>query len=285
MNYRHAFHAANFADVMKHVFLARILVHLAEKEKPFRVIDTHAGIGLYDLSSAEAQRTGEWRDGLGRLGEPLGGEVEHLIAPYREAIAAVRRTAGNETYPGSPLIAAHLMRLQDRAVFVERHPTDIGRLRKALYAVLGRDERVKALDLDGWTALNAMIPPPERRGLVLIDPPYEDPGEFAQLSDALVAASRKWATGIYAAWYPIKAGGGSEALARRLLDAQVPKVLRLEMLVDPDGTAGPLAGTGLIVINPPWRLAEEAAIVLPALAARLARGPRVSWRADWITGE
>lgn len=285
MNYRHAFHAANFADVVKHVLLARILVHLAEKPTPFRVIDTHAGIGLYDLSSPEAVRTGEWRDGFGRLLEPLDGEAEALLAPYRQAIAALRATAGDNAYPGSPLIAAHALRAQDSAVFVEKHPTDIERLRRALSTALGRDQRVKALPLDGWVALNAMIPPPERRGLVLIDPPYEAPDEFARLADALIAASRKWPTGIYAAWYPIKAGGGADALARRLAEAGVPKVLRLDVVVDPAGTAGPLAGTGLIVINPPWRLAQEASIVLPALAERLARGPRVSWRADWITGE
>ena len=199
MNYRHAYHAANACDVMKHALLARILEHLGQKPAAFRVLDTHAGIGRYDLSAPEALRTGEWRDGFGRLATPLPGEAEALIAPYRAAVARVRARHGANAYPGSPLIALSMMRPQDRAIFVEKHPADIERLREALE----RDRRAKAVELDGWIALNAMIPPPERRGVVLIDPPFEEPGEHARLGAVLADAAAKWQTGIFAGWYPI----------------------------------------------------------------------------------
>lgn len=281
MNYRHAYHAGNFADVMKHALLALVLEHLKQKPAPFRVIDTHAGIGLYDLHGEKAQKTGEWRDGVGRLGSPLPGDAEALLAPYRAAVAAARTAHGEAAYPGSPLIALYAMRREDRAIFVEKHPRDLPRLKEAI----GRDRRAKALELDGWTALNAMIPPPERRGLVLIDPPFERPDEFVHLAGALAKAWAKWPTGIYALWYPIKDPRDADAFARRIAADGVRKVLRLEVNIDAGGASDRLNGTGLIVVNPPWRLAEEAAILLPALAQRLARGPKAAWRADWIAGD
>ncbi len=281
MNYRHAYHAGNFADVVKHAILALILRHLRQKPAAFRVIDTHAGIGLYDLESEKATKTGEWRDGIGRLEARLPAEAEALLSPYREAVEAVRLVHGPMAYPGSPLIALHGMRREDRAILVEKHPRDWPRLRDAI----GRDRRAKALELDGWTALNAMIPPPERRGLVLVDPPYERPDEFTHLAEALARAWAKWPTGIYALWYPIKDPRDVDAFCRTIAADGIRKVLRLEVNVDADGGPDRLNGTGMVVVNPPWRLAEEAAILLPALAQRLARGPRAAWRADWIAGD
>lgn len=284
MNYRHAFHAGNFCDVMKHALTARILTYLALKPTPMRFIDTHAGIGLYSLSSDEAERTGEWRAGVGRLGLAFSDEVEALLAPYRAAVEAIRLRHGDGFYPGSPLVAAHLMRDNDRAIFIEKHPTDQARLLKRLKQSLGRDQRMKVLELDGWTGLNAMIPPPERRGLVLIDPPFEEPGEYLRLAGALTAAAAKWETGIFAGWYPIKNPKDTEALAANVVGAGGRGVLRLELVVD--ATAGPdrLSGCGLIVVNPPWTLALEASVLLPALATRLAQGPRVDWRCDLVGG-
>ncbi len=171
MNYRHAFHAGNHADVLKHLVLARVLDHLRLKDKPFRALDAFAGLGVYDLEADEAARTGEWRDGWGRMAAPFAPEVEALLAPYRAAVAAVRARHGDTAYPGSPAVIREALRPGDKGVFVELHPADAATL-QGRYA---RDARTKVMNLDGWTAINAQIPPPERRGLVLIDPPTRCP--------------------------------------------------------------------------------------------------------------
>lgn len=281
MNYRHAYHAGNFADVMKHALLARILVHLLKKDAPFRVIDTHAGIGLYDLAGEEAEKTAEWRNGIGRLDTPLPEEAEALIAPYRAAVAAVRARHGESTYPGSPMLVSAMLRRQDRAIAIEKHPKDA----ETLTRILTYDQRIKAIALDGWTALNAMIPPPERRGLVLIDPPFEEPGELERLADEIARAWKKWPTGLFAGWYPVKDVRAIDAFAARLAASGTRKALRLELMVTDGRDANRLNGSGLVVINPPWTLKEEAEILLPALAERLAQGARAGFRAEWIAGE
>ena len=274
MNYRHAFHAGNFADVMKHLILVRVLVHLRRKETPFRVIDTHAGIGLYDLAGDEAERTGEWRDGVGRLEAPFSRDVEALIAPYREVLAMVRSRSGH-VYPGSPMILRELLRRQDRGVLVELHPEDGDRL-----AAEARSPRLKVLKLDGWVALHALIPPKERRGVVLIDPPYETPGELDRLAVELAKALRKWPTGVFIGWYPIKDPQEVEPVAEALRRAAPDKGLRLELMVErPDG-AGRLSGCGLFILNPPWTLKSEATAILPALAERLARRGYGAYRCE-----
>lgn len=291
MNYRHAFHAGNFADVLKHVVLARIVVHLGEKPQAFRVIDTHAGSGLYDLTSEAADRTGEWRAGIGRLVEAkLADRVRALLAPYLTAVAAVNG-GGLRRYPGSPLIVLSLLRPQDRLVACELEP----RAAAALAASLRRDRRARTIEIDGWTALKAYLPPKERRGVVLIDPPYEDKHEFTRLTEAVAAAYRKWATGMFLLWYPIKDRAGPDELAgalRRWRPAgasaraapNTAKILRAELEWPPDG-AGRLNGAGLIIINPPWCLADELAQLLPLL--RQVLGPVSGGRAklDWLAGE
>lgn len=276
MNYRHAFHAGNFADVMKHALLVRILVYLQRKETPLRAIDTHAGIGLYDLTADEAERTGEWVDGIGRLEEPFGADVEDLLAPYRRILAEVRARHGETVYPGSPGILRELLRRQDRGVFVELHPADHAVLSEAFNAVAN----LKVMHLDGWTALHALIPPKEKRGLVLIDPPYEKPNELERLGAELLAAVAKWPTGVYAGWYPIKALEPVDAVAARL-HAQSPRPgLRLELLVDDPADPTRLNGSGLFVINPPWSLSREAETLLPAMAERLSRGRYGGYRCE-----
>lgn len=277
MNYRHGYHAGNFADVMKHALLTRILAHLLKKEAAFRVIDTHAGIGLHDLASEEAARTGEWRDGIGRLEEPFTDEVEALLSPYRQAVAAVR-IDNAMAYPGSPMVCQAMLRRQDRAIVIERHPADAVRL-GALFA---RDRQVKALELDGWTALHAMIPPKERRGLVLIDPPYEETGELARLGREMLKAQAKWQTGIFAGWYPIKNPADVDRFARDLADAVKVPTLRLELMTETRIDPTRLNGCGLVVINPPWKLADEAQVLLPALAERLARDGHGGFRCEWL---
>ena len=276
MNYRHAFHAGNFADVMKHVLLARVVAHLRVKPAAFRVIDSHAGTGLYDLASSEAERTGEWRDGIGRLTTPFADPVEALLAPYREAVAAVRLRHGSHAYPGSPVLLRELLRPQDRAILIEKHPAD-GNLLKARFNTVSN---LKVLIEDGWTTLGGLVPPRERRGLVFVDPPYEEPGELDRAGLRLAALSRKWADGIYMLWYPAKDDRAVERFFADVQDATRQEAVRLELTVDPPGETSRLYGGGLYVINPPWRLAEEAAVILPALAERLGRHGRGAHRVE-----
>lgn len=281
MNYRHAYHAGNFADVFKHIVLARILLSLKRKETPFRVIDTHAGAGLYDLSGDEATRAGEWRDGVGRLDAMrMSDAAEEIAAPYRAAFADARREHGASIYPGSPEIARRLTRAQDRIILSEAHAPTAAALREAM----GRDRRVKILPQDGWITLNAVVPPPERRGLALIDPAFESPDEFATIARHLPAAWRKWPTGIYTLWYPVKDVAIVERFMAGIVDAGVRKVLRAELFVD-DPAARGLNGCGMMIVNPPWGLDDELAILLPELVRLLTRGRKARWRKEWLAPE
>jgi len=282
MNYRHAFHAGNFADVVKHATLARIVAHLKEKPAAFRVIDTHAGAGHYDLAGPEAARTAEWRDGIARLiGATLAPVLRDLLAPYLDAVAAFNGEA-LKIYPGSPLLAQHWLRPQDRLVACEREPVAA----QALALRMRGDNRVKAVAIDGYTALNAYVPPKERRGVVLIDPPFEQPDEHDRLAQALAGAHRKWPTGIYAVWYPIKDTRESEGFARRIVRLGIARILRAELTV-PGRDAERLRGSGLLVVNPPWKLEQELAVLLPALAAVFAAGAsgQGAAKVGWLTGE
>jgi len=296
MNYRHSFHAGNFADVLKHVVLTRILMHLRAKPGPFRVIDTHAGAGLYDLAGEEAARGGEWRAGIARLLGAFSGKVEAgfpqegaraLLAPYLEAVAAFNAPGRLTAYPGSPALVRAFLRSQDRLVACELEP----KAAAALARNLGTDRRSKAVAIDGWTALNAYVPPKERRGLVLIDPPFEDADDFPRLVQALEAAHRKWASGSYLLWYPVKERAEPDALARRLRRVAIPKVLRVELGIAPrsapDAAAAErrLRACGLIVVNPPWTLADELEVLLPALATALSDDRSGTHRVDWLVGE
>jgi len=281
MNYRHAFHAGNFADVVKHTVLARIIAYLKEKPAAFRVIDTHAGAGVYDLSSAEAGRTGEWRGGIGRLlGAPLAPEVRDLLAPYLDAVASFNPGGTLEVYPGSPALLRHWLRPQDRMIACEAEPVAA----RALSARIRGDSRIKAVAIDGYTALNAYVPPKERRGLVLTDPPFEQPDEFARLAEALAAAHRKWPTGLYLLWYPLKDLRTAQGFGRDLARRGIARMLRAEMTVAPVRAGEKLAGCGLIMVNPPWTLEGELAVLLPALADILAVEKGAA-RLDWLTGE
>lgn len=280
MNYRHAFHAGNFADVVKHATLARVIAHLKEKPAAFRVIDTHAGAGLYDLHGPEAGRTGEWREGIGKvMGAALAPAVRELLAPYLDAVASFN-PAGLRTYPGSPALVRAWLRAQDRLVACEREP----QAARALAASLRADARVKAVAIDGYMALNAYVPPRERRGLVLLDPPYEQADEFDRLATGLAAAHRKWPTGVYMLWYPIKDARATATFTRRLAQLGIPRILRAELALDSGRDALRLAGSGLVLVNPPWRLEAELEVLLPGLAQAL--GARAGGaRLDWLAAE
>jgi 23S rRNA (adenine2030-N6)-methyltransferase len=281
VNYRHAFHAGNFADVMKHVLLARILTHLSAKPAPWRFIDIHGGAGLYDLASEAALRTNEAKGGVELMEEAFGPDVEEMLAPWREAVRAVQAMEGSSFYPGSPLIALRMARAGDAILANEKHAQTAAQLR----AACARDRRARIVELDGSIALRANIPPPEKRGLVLVDPPFERADEFAVMARDVIAAHAKWPTGTYALWHPLKDMALVEGLLAQFEQAGMSRLLRLELSIHrkPAG----LGGSGLLVINPPWLLRPEAEIILPALAERLALGVeeearRPGWRCDAI---
>jgi 23S rRNA (adenine2030-N6)-methyltransferase len=282
MNYRHVYHAGNFADVLKHAILARCLMHLKAKEAAFRVIDTHAGIGFYDLRGEAASKTAEWQDGIGRLlAAELPPDIAELLAPYLEVVKALKAFKGRDFYPGSPEISRQMTRAEDRMIFVEKHPQDARKLAESF----NFDGRAKILELDGYTALKACVPPKERRGLVLIDPPFEERDEFQVLLQSFVSAYRKWPTGMYLLWYPVKNREETKRFLVGLSEAGIPKILRAELRVKALFDAGGLAGSGLIIVNPPWRLMEELNTLLPWLDRLLLQDEGHGWNVDWIAGE
>ncbi len=274
MNYRHAFHAGGFADVIKHIVLVRILTYLQEKPAAFRVIDTHAGAGLYDLTSDEARRGGEWLTGIARLMQARFSEtVLPLLAPYLDIVRAFNPQRDLEAYPGSPLIARALLRPQDRLTACEVEP----KARKRLIDALRRDTQARVVDLDGWMALPAFVPPNERRGLVLIDPPFEQKDEFERMAEGFAQAFAKWPTGSYLLWYPVKSRRATDNLARQVAEAagagaQPGKCLRLEFSVAPQAAEAGLISAGLLIVNPPWKLLGELKAILPELEKPLGQG-------------
>ncbi|MBR0757858.1 23S rRNA (adenine(2030)-N(6))-methyltransferase RlmJ [Bradyrhizobium jicamae] len=282
MNYRHAFHAGNFADVIKHIVLVRILIYLQEKPAAFRVIDSHAGAGLYDLTSEEAERGGEWRTGIARLMQARFSEQAWpLVAPYLDIVRAFNPQAELKAYPGSPLIARALLRPQDRLTACELEPG----ARKQLISALRKDTQARVVDLDGWTALPAFVPPNERRGLVLIDPPFEAKDEFERLAKGFSNAFAKWPTGSYLIWYPVKARRATDELARAVAtacEASKPagKCLRLEFSVAPQESDGALVSSGLLIVNPPWTLASELKTILLELEKPLGLGGVARFRLE-----
>ncbi len=279
MNYRHSFHAGNFADVVKHFVLVRVLLHLLGKDSAFRVIETHAGKGLYDLKGTEASRTNEWHEGIGKLiGQPLTESAAQLIEPY---LSLVRKENLPETlryYPGSPSIASKLCRTQDRMIFCELHPEDYA----ALHRQLRNDKRAKAVEINGWTALKAYLPPKERRGLVLIDPAFEEADEFEHLAAGLALAHGRWERGIYLLWYPIKDTGVTHAFEQIVATLEIPNILRIKFFVGEALAGGPLNACGMMIVNPPWELEKQLKFVLPALAQRLGHQNKGRYSLAWI---
>jgi 23S rRNA (adenine2030-N6)-methyltransferase len=282
MNYRHAYHAGNFADVVKHIILTRIVLYLQRKEQAFRVMDTHAGIGRYDLHGTEAAKTGEWVDGIGRLMQAaLDAPVAELLAPYLDIIRAENADGEMRHYPGSPLIVRRLLRKQDRLSALELHPEDA----KLLAEVFEGDFQTRITQLDGWLALGAHLPPKEKRGLVLIDPPFEVGGEFDRLVDGLARAHKRFSGGTFALWYPVKDMVQVKRFAGLLTDTGIPKILRTELMIRSPSSEPRLDGTGMIVVNPPFTLEAELRTILPALSKILSEQPNAGFTIDWIRGE
>jgi 23S rRNA (adenine2030-N6)-methyltransferase len=270
MNYRHAYHAGNFADVVKHAVLARILTYMKLKPQPFRVIDTHAGIGLYDLEGEEAGKTAEWQDGIDRIvSAPLSDRVKALLAPYLEAVNSVNGPGALIThYPGSPLIARHLMRHEDHLVLNELHPEDCA----ALKAATNNFPSTKVLALDAWVAVKSLLPPKERRGIILIDPPFEAADEFDRVAEGLADGLRRFQTGIFVVWYPVKSQATADRFIDRLTRLPALKALDARLKICAPFPGLGLTEIGLFIVNPPYPLAGELEDLLPALASVLEQG-------------
>lgn len=268
MNYRHAFHAGNFADVVKHIALIAALSALARKDKGFCVFDSHAGAGVYDLSGGEAARTGEALGGIARLrGCEAAGALPPALATYLECT----KLEGGTRYPGSSRIAARLLRPQDRLVAIEKNPQEAAALRHAL----AEFRNARAVEADGHERLPALLPPPERRGLVLIDPPYEAPDEFERTVGLVARAHRRFTTGVYLVWYPIKSRAGADAFCGEVKTRLAGAVLRVEIDIGRacEVEKGRLSAAGLLVANPPYGFDEEMKHAADLIAPRLGRDP------------
>ena len=278
MNYRHAYHAGNHADVLKHIVLARIFALMARKDTPFAYLDSHSGIGLYDLLGDEASRTGEWESGIGRL---YGrDDLPELLQDYLGVVSALNPDGGLEFYPGSPELGRRLTRPQDRVMLNELHPED-GRLLKANMA---GERRIAVHPGDGWLLPRAFLPVPEKRGVLLIDPPFEQPDDLERCVTALDEAIGRMRQTVVAIWYPIKDRRQLKRFYQRLEKSSAPKLLRVELCVHPADTADRLNGSGLVIANPPWPLDEELRGLLPWLAETLAQSEGSS-QVDWLIAE
>lgn len=278
MKYRHAFHAGNFADVTKHVVLVAALLRLTEKDRPLFLLETHAGRGRYEVTV----RGGEAEHGIGRLLAAKQATVHPALARYLEIVRGINPDGELRTYPGSPLIEVAFLRAGDRAAFCELQEGEAEGLRYELHG----DSRIGVHCRDGFEALGALVPPPEKRGLALIDPPYEDTdADFARVADALAEAAARWPQGVLMAWYPIKQGEVAARLHRKLLGAGVKRLLAAELCIHPDDSRAGLNGSGIVTINPPWRFEQDLHQLLPVLHAALAEGGSGRTRVALLAGE
>ena len=287
MNYRHAYHAGNFADVLKHSVLFALIEAMQAKATPFAFVDTHAGSGCYALDGVEAGKTGEYKDGISRLLfpdlHPNSGKGQALPPLLRRWLDAILRLPGNDhglkLYPGSPLQVANAMREIDSAQLCELHPEEATRLRDLFH----HDHRVHVHQRNGYEALKALLPPKEKRGLVLIDPPYEaQEAEYRVIEKALKAALERWPTGVYAVWYPIKLRSQVQPFHRWLQHCSARRVLRAELLVHPDDSPLRLNGSGMVILNAPWKLDEALRDSLRVMAPMLSQERPAQWRLDWL---
>lgn len=277
MNYRHAYHAGSFADVLKHIVLTLVLRHLVQKPTPFRIIDLHAGMGLYDLTSEEAAKTGEWQQGIAKLftaSEGLTMEFE----PYMSVVRAFNADSGMSKYPGSPLIARTFLRPGDVLIANELHPEDNSRLA----AHFSRDKQVRVMALDAWTAIKALLPPKERRGLVLIDPPFEEPDELQRMIRGLEEGLSRFANGIYLLWYPIKDHKPIDRFKRQVAALCPAPVLSCEVLLHPPSNPYRLNGAGMLIVNPPFTMHASMNNLAPTLLRRISNDPAATCPITWL---
>ncbi len=280
LSYRHIYHAGNFADVFKHVVLLQILRALLRKETPFFVLDTHAGIGRYELALAEAQKNREFDGGVARLLECA--DPPAAVAEYLEQVYAQNpRGQDLACYPGSPCLIRALLRPQDRLVLSELHPADY----VALKRVFAGDKQVAVHQQDAYQGLKAFLPPAERRGLVLIDPPYERKDEYERVAENVAAAYKRWPAGIYMVWYPILSRSLVTRFHQAVMATGIRKILCTELCIDADTDRTAFVGSGLLIVNPPWQLQEELAAQLPWLWRCLAPAGQGRQTVEWLVPE
>ena len=285
MNYRHHFHAGNFADVMKHVLQLQLLNRLNAKDKAYHYIDTHGGAGKYNLSEAPAQKSGEFLSGIHRLMQLPAAQKKQApaaVQQYLQLVEQLREQDGKGAYPGSPWLALQAIRAEDKATVFEMQPEVFQNLRHNV-----RDRRVGLHQRDAYEGLLAVIPPKEKRGMVMIDPPYEvERKDFPQLVELLQAAYKKWSSGVFVVWYPIKDRSMIERFEKKMLKTGIRKQLICELCVWPDDTPVGLNGCGLLVINPPWQFADEARLALQWLLGHLKMTEQgASANVRWLVGE
>ena len=274
MNYRHAFHAGNHADVFKHLVLSRLIALMSRKEQPFAYLDTHAGVGLYDLHGDQASRTGEYLEGVSRLWDVQ--ETPEVAADYLRILRKLNPDGTLRYYPGSPELARRLARQQDSLQFNEKHPDD----GLALKENMKRDPRVAVHRGEGWHVPRALLPTPEKRAIILVDPPFEQADELQRCAKAMKEAIARMRQAVVVLWYPIKDERAMRRFYQELTSTGAPKVLKAELFVHPADTDTRLNGSGLAISNPPWGLEEELGVLLPWLAQLLAQS-QGSWRMDW----
>lgn len=279
LSYRHSFHAGNHADVLKHLVLTLILQALKQKEKGFFYLDTHSGVGRYSLFSAEAEKTGEYLEGIARLWDRQ--DLPEEIAAYLDEIRKINSGRQLKYYAGSPLLAVQQLRAQDRALLTELHPSDFPLLRQN-FAKL---PNVVTKRENGFQQLKAALPPKEKRGLVLIDPPYELKEDYDLVVQGIIEGYKRFATGVYAIWYPVVLRQHTKRIVRGLIDTGIRKILQIELAVRPDSDQRGMTASGMIVINPPWQLEAQMKKVLPYLTDVLVPEGTGSWQVEWITPE
>jgi 23S rRNA (adenine2030-N6)-methyltransferase len=275
--YRHSFHAGNFADVLKHIVLVEMLQYLKRKDGAFDYVDTHAGAGLYDLRSAHAEKLGEYRQGIGRL----VSSASPLLRSYLDVVAAFNPGEELVVYPGSPAIALHLMRPQDRASLFELHPSDHALLEEQVK----RDRRVQLIKQDGFAGLAGLLPPRSRRGLVLVDPSYEIKTDYARVVSTLAKAHKRFATGSYAIWYPVLERSHCERFIGQIRDSGIRDIQRFELAVRQDSPWSGMSAAGMLVINPPFTLMQTLSGLLPQLVEALGQDSGAAWRAEVLVAE
>ncbi len=279
MNYRHAFHAGNHGDVLKHIVLARVLELMKAKEKPFAVLDAHAGIGRYDLEGLQANKTGEWLGGIAKMDDDFAPDVEAVLTPFRIILAALNEDGNGRYYPGSPEIVSRMMRVGDRLVANELHPVDVVELRDAYAA----NKNIQITQLDSIEAVKAQLPFKERRGLVLIDPPFEVLDETLRTAKAIEFGYRRMSTAVFMIWYPVTTEEFVAEFVGTMKALDIPNMLHVELRVKAAFAQGGLSGSGLVLINPPWTLENDCRGLLPALAERLGLGDWGRSHVQWLT--
>lgn len=282
LSYRHSFHAGNHADVVKHIVQSLILDALKQKDKPFVYHDTHSGVGRYDLTHEWSEKTSEYKLGIGKLWEKAATEAQlpAELSSYLDAVRCLNQDNTLRYYPGSPRVARAQIRQQDRMVLTELHPSDYPLLEQEFH----RDRQVRLYKEDGFQRLKASLPPKERRGLVLIDPPYELAKEYRDVVTAIASSHKRWATGIYAIWYPVVNRCDIDDMLDGLASLGIRKILQIELGVTPDTNERGMTASGMIVVNPPWKLESQMQTVLPFLKETIAPATG-HYKVEWIVPE